>query len=643
MGNCSCFSMGHGASMHSHTHHIPKSDSSLEQSAKTEDAIRRKWVEDNLMPKRSGRKNVGERLADGLSKVNSSFKEVKCLMSPKHRNGERASSPDGGTVTVSRGSASPSLPSPQGRTLKKVNRLQRQTSTYDEVHKAVNNSIAADPKSIWGIAGLKNLGNTCFLNTAICCLSNCMALTDYFLGYDWHKEINKSNILGFEGVVAEAFGRLINTLWAEEGQHTLSPSEFKSTVGKVMPQFQGFAQHDVQEFVAFLLDAVHEDLNRVDMSARAETTSPPPPPPPSPLAIGIGENGTAGAISRRRSRGSVDGGGGVDEEAVARDAWKGYLTRNKSVIVDLFQGQLRSSLQCRHCLYVSVKFDPFMYLSVPLDLSDVASVDGEQTGAPLTLERCIEVFCEEEFLDGENLWHCPRCKTARPATKKLDLWKMPPVLIIHLKRFDNDAATETRRKLNDTVTYPLENLDLSRFVQSPQRDKPDYDLFAVANHHGTIWGGHYTAYALNRGSGDWHHFDDDIVTPVAPDQVKDSSAAYVLFYHKMITMEVEEEVEETSSETVSEKKGTRRAGLIRRQSVSKPHLWPHQIQVQAEAETSTSPTTSLSPPKKSGTGNGVPAMGSQPWFRSPSSASVERPRASLDKTPTIGSLESVME
>jgi ubiquitin C-terminal hydrolase len=273
----------------------------------------------------------------------------------------------------------------------------------------------------------------------------------------------------------------------------------------------------------------------------------------------------AAATSRRR--GAAAAAARAEEEAAAREAWRGYLLRNKSIVVDLFQGQLRSSLQCRVCKHTSITFDPFMYLSVPMprkqqqqpepaaDGSSTASTSSSSTASissssssaeeqqPPTLERCIELFCEAEQLEGENSWHCPRCAKAVPATKKLDLWKMPPVLIIHLKRFDSGSGSGTsnlrgaRSKLNDMLAFPLEGLDLTRFVRSPQREPPDYDLFAVANHHGSLWGGHYTAYCRNRVTNGWSQFDDADVRPVQPAKVQ-SSAAYVLFYSRMTTVQV---------------------------------------------------------------------------------------------------------
>lgn len=109
------------------------------------------------------------------------------------------------------------------------------------------------------------------------------------------------------------------------------------------------------------------------------------------------------------------------------------------------------------------------------------------------------------------------------ATKKLDLWSVPDVLVVHLKRFH--SAYE---KVTDFVDFPLTGLDLEGQVRGPEtlrklaekhpensvyRDGIDneslvYDLFGVVNHFGGVGGGHYTAYAVNGDNGMWYNFDD---------------------------------------------------------------------------------------------------------------------------------------
>ncbi|KZP01433.1 UCH-domain-containing protein [Calocera viscosa TUFC12733] len=198
-----------------------------------------------------------------------------------------------------------------------------------------------------GTMGLANLGNTCFMNSALQCLAHTEELAEYFLTGVFRTEINRSNPLGMGGQIAEAFGALMNRLWAPvagssssfSSGSSYSPREFKSILAKFAPQFSGYMQHDSQELLAFLLDGLHEDLNRVLKKPYVEKPDWP------------GKGGPKELI------------------AFAEECWDGYLKRNDSVIVDLFQGQYKSTLVCPECGKVSITFDPYMYLTLPLPVN----------------------------------------------------------------------------------------------------------------------------------------------------------------------------------------------------------------------------------------------------------------------------------
>ncbi|XP_061760863.1 ubiquitin carboxyl-terminal hydrolase 19 isoform X2 [Nerophis ophidion] len=182
-----------------------------------------------------------------------------------------------------------------------------------------------------GFTGLVNLGNTCFMNSVIQSLSNTRELRDYFHDRGFEAEINCNNPLGTGGRLAIGFAVLLRALW-KGTHHAFQPSKLKAIVASKASQFTGYAQHDAQEFMAFLLDGLHEDLNRIQNKPYTET---------------------------------VDSDGRLDE-VVAEEAWQRHKMRNDSFIVDLFQGQFKSKLVCPTCSKVSITFDPFLYLPVPL-------------------------------------------------------------------------------------------------------------------------------------------------------------------------------------------------------------------------------------------------------------------------------------
>ncbi|KAK4933268.1 hypothetical protein LTR66_015911, partial [Elasticomyces elasticus] len=146
------------------------------------------------------------------------------------------------------------------------------------------------------------------------------------------------------------------------------------------------------------------------------------------------------------------------------------------------------------------------------------------------LEDCLKEYGKTEKLSEQNAWYCQRCKEHRQADKKFELWNVPDVLVMHLKRFS--SSRNFRDKLDVKVEYPIEGLDLSEYV----RDQTDgksliYDLIAVDNHYGGLGGGHYTAYAKNAVTGDWHDYNDSHVSRVDPSSVV-AKSAYMLFYRR---------------------------------------------------------------------------------------------------------------
>ena len=124
----------------------------------------------------------------------------------------------------------------------------------------------------------------------------------------------------------------------------------------------------------------------------------------------------------------------------------------------------------------------------------------------VSLEDCLDEFGKSETLSEQNMWYCPRCKEFRRAEKKFELWKAPDILIMHLKRFSSQR--NFRDKLELFVDYPLEGLDITKYVQDPEEGKTlIYDLIAVDNHYGGLGGGHYTAYGKNFANGDWYEYN----------------------------------------------------------------------------------------------------------------------------------------
>ncbi|OAD81118.1 hypothetical protein PHYBLDRAFT_129602 [Phycomyces blakesleeanus NRRL 1555(-)] len=335
------------------------------------------------------------------------------------------------------------------------------------------------------------------MNSIIQCLSGTIPLARYFISGTYKNHINGKNPLGTGGVLAKSFAELLSVMW-NDNYNFISPVTFRKSLIKFAPQFSGTEQQDSQEFLNFLLDGLHEDVNTVIRR-------------PSPTLESPEEEAAFEKLPDWKASGI---------------AWEKYLARNASLIVTLFQGQYRSRLRCLSCNTTSTTYNTFMSLSLP--------IPAKRSGPPsVSLFQCLDYFVKEEVLEKDNAWNCPTCKKRRRATKSLTLSRLPDVLLIHLKRFSFDGPF--RDKLETMITYPLKGLDLSGYVPStmtdPSQERPsfNYDLYAVSNHYGSLTGGHYTACVRNKYRDQWHNFDDTRFSVCDEDKVM-SRAAYNLFY-----------------------------------------------------------------------------------------------------------------
>ncbi|KAK7056503.1 ubiquitin-specific protease doa4 [Paramarasmius palmivorus] len=362
-----------------------------------------------------------------------------------------------------------------------------------------------------GISGLRNLGNTCYMNAPIQCLSATPPFARFFNEGRWKNAINYTNPLGSKGKLTGAFAKLVYTMWANEIPHQ-TPHDFKHCISSLNSQYIGTDQHDSQEFLSFLLDGIHEDLNRV-------VVRPPWNRTPEEEA----------ELER------------LPPQIASEQEWRAWKLRNDSIIVDFFQGQFRNQMKCLTCNKTSTTYNTFSILSVPIP-------HGRSGKVPL--QRCLDAFFNTEVMEKDDAWDCPQCKVKQRASKQLSLARLPPVLVIHLKRFEANGRFSD--KIDTFVDFPLKSLDFTSYMPPPlpagadhgklnggvplSPDDPRsqippyrYDLYGVTNHTGNLSSGHYTAYIASGGG--WKYCDDSTIKDVDYKQVV-SQKAYVLFYKR---------------------------------------------------------------------------------------------------------------
>ncbi|XP_037071271.1 ubiquitin carboxyl-terminal hydrolase 33-like [Pollicipes pollicipes] len=398
-----------------------------------------------------------------------------------------------------------------------------------------------------GLTGLRNIGNTCYMNAALQALSNLPPLTRYFLDCDRLVPADRKPGL------ARAYLRLVHEMWSRRRASCLAPTAVLQTLRAAHPQFRGFQQHDSQEFLRCFMDVMHEELRQPTGRFDGEQDELEEPAaarddPPSDSAGSDGDEEDADYET-------------ADSGLSDRSTDSGSAVRYRSVVSDVFDGRILSSVQCLTCNGVSATRETFQDLSLPIPSREhlavlhtqaasagrpaaCAQLYSQQGWAPwlwswitswfsgpsVSLHDCLASFFSSDELKGDNMYSCGRCKMLRNGLKFCRVLELPEVLTVHLKRFRHELVFSA--KLGTHVEFPLEGLDMSGYLHKQSRSQvTSYDLAAVVCHHGTAGAGHYTGYALNHTSGAWYEYDDQYVTEVSAETVA-SCQAYMLFYRK---------------------------------------------------------------------------------------------------------------
>uniref|UniRef100_A0AAX7V3Y7 Ubiquitin carboxyl-terminal hydrolase n=1 Tax=Astatotilapia calliptera TaxID=8154 RepID=A0AAX7V3Y7_ASTCA len=526
-----------------------------------------------------------------------------------------------------------------------------------------------------GLTGLKNIGNTCYMNAALQALSNCPPLTQFFVECGGLVRTDKKPAL------CKSYQKLVSDLWHKNRPSYVVPTNLFQGIKAINPMFRGYAQQDSQEFLRCLMDQLHEELKEqlpepCDQSHSITMDDSPEEDNHSQSDNDFQSCESCG--SSERAENEVQGGNALiddtneaemlipeQDEIQANREWQKeknmindlyrsgtngitggstgvdidkdvdtttettpiisncfpdiqmpnttrpqspvpmeghipkmsssppkapcctvfsnfsasvcFLTavttfsppKNKrqkkyrSIISDVFDGTIVSSVQCLTCDRVSVTLENFQDISLPIpgkeDLAKLHSSTHQTSlvkagscgeayapqgwiafvmeyikswfwGPVVTLQDCLAAFFARDELKGDNMYSCEKCKKLRNGVKFCKMQSLPEILCIHLKRFRHELMFST--KISTHVSFPLEGLDLQPFLaKDSSAQTTSYDLLSVICHHGTASNGHYIAYCRNDVNNLWYEFDDQSVTEVSEACVQNAEA-YVLFYKK---------------------------------------------------------------------------------------------------------------
>lgn len=311
----------------------------------------------------------------------------------------------------------------------------------------------------FGVNGLPNLGNTCYLNSITQCLLHTTPLVKILI-----KEEFKKGIKDKTGMVRTLI-ELSKCMWSNPPSDTLKyMGIYLQTLRLNNDLFKENTQEDSYEALLLILDLIHEKCKY-------------------PIKVEI--NGTPKTRHQNLQYQSIK-------------EWELFFSKGYSDIIDLFYGQLQSTVIDISTKKISNNFDPFNSLSVPV-------VDNN-------LYDCLDKYTEQEDTDTGKI-------------KKITFWQLPKVLVISFNRFNAGM-----RKINTKIEYPLENLDMKKYLTNKSSQETRYNLYAISCHQGSLNYGHYYSYCRVQGS--WYKFNDSNVSEV-PTREIETEYAYVLFYRRI--------------------------------------------------------------------------------------------------------------
>lgn len=334
----------------------------------------------------------------------------------------------------------------------------------------------AKKKALKKVVGLRNLGNTCFMNSVLQSLSNIQEFSCYFNALPslvetsskqkrvYHSRSLKEN-LDDVNVVEELRKVLLNLSQGGDGSKAISPECLFLVIWKVVPQFRGHRQHDAHEFLRYMLDRLHTELQLV------------PAPQQQQQQL---QQQTTSATSDKNLKNNLFS---LPENTVHN--FKG----RSSIVTNVFGGTLQSEVRCLICGMESKKHDPFLDLSLDIPELYYKDCDEENKKNVCNIADCLSSFTEVEELAETELYYCSSCKCKQKSTKRFWIRRLPNVLCLHIKRFRWNNFFRT--KIDLTIKFPINSLDMSQYVlnNGPETRRSNssnnvYDLAAVIVHHG---------------------------------------------------------------------------------------------------------------------------------------------------------------
>ncbi|XP_065848865.1 ubiquitin C-terminal hydrolase 22 [Euphorbia lathyris] len=340
-----------------------------------------------------------------------------------------------------------------------------------------------------GLRGLNNLGSTCFMNSVLQALIHAPPFRDYFLS-DRHDRETCRKKSSDRLCLACNIDVIFSAVYS--GHRTpYSPAQFLYSWWQHSVNLASYEQQDAHEFFISVLDGIHE------------------------------------------------------KEAPNKDNSDCQCIAHR-----VFSGMLRSDVTCMTCGFTSTTYDPFLDISLDMDMRNLSSEDvANKSARPnvntsrCSLSACLDLFTRPEKLGSDQKLYCQNCREKQDSVKQMSVKRLPLVLSLHIKRFEHSTIRKMSRKLDCHLQFPF-SLDMSSYLSSSiirnrfgnrifafESDEADasaeFEIFAVITHSGMLESGHYVTYIRLRNQ--WYKCDDAWITEVDEAIVR-ASQCYMIFY-----------------------------------------------------------------------------------------------------------------
>jgi ubiquitin carboxyl-terminal hydrolase 2/21 len=329
-----------------------------------------------------------------------------------------------------------------------------------------------------GNKGFVNLGNTCYMNSALQCLSHLDIL--HPTNKELQKDINSSSNDDFE--ITIKWFELQKQMWNDE-PGPINTTEFlrkfiqKCQKGNIY--FESFMQNDVSEFLIIFMDMLHNEISR---------------------EVSISHSG--------KPQNTMD-----QLQIKSIDTWSRFFNNHYSSLIKNCYCQILSITNCPECNYTTTNHDPLMIISLTLE--------DEYTN----IYDCLDEYTKTYQLDGDNEWRCDRCKNLVQSKKTNQFWNLSPIIVILIKQYD------TLMKKTNKIDFPL-LLDMDDYCLNYKNNSLNYSLQGMCIQNGGLGGGHYYAICKNDLDNKYRIYNDTNVRDISEEDVL-NEMPYCLFYKRV--------------------------------------------------------------------------------------------------------------